>query len=159
MGDRGVLPVFHDHVKRSSRFTTTVPATEILARVADVVVRPVTPRTPSSGAGPFALPSANRRAPATAVAQLPGSGQHVRVSWNEYRLEVLRCGVCVCTVQVYLVRAGLYMVDFQRGLMDIFEFKRFYEGLRRDLTECVKQDYQAVGRLTFSALDVAGGQH
>ena len=118
--------MFHDHVKRSSRFTTTVPATEILERVANVVERR------SSGSACLA----------TALEHC------VRVAWDEYRLEVLHKNVCVCTVQVYLLKHGLYMVDFQRGMMDVFDFKRFYEDLRQHLTEVVKHDYR------LSALDV-----
>ena len=36
------------------------------------------------------------------------------VHWNEYRLEVLFDDTRVCTVQVYLAKQGLYVVEFSR---------------------------------------------
>ena len=144
-GAGGGLPVFHDHVKRSSRFTTTVPATEILTRVADILATPAVMGDPQRADGSTFILGGGADGSAGDVPI------RTHVSWEEYRLDVVRGGVHVCTVQVYLVKAGLYMVDFQRGLMDIFAFKRFYEVLRRQLTAVVKHDY-ACG--TLSALDV-----
>ena len=47
----------------------------------------------------------------------------------------------VCSVQIFLMRAGLYMVEFMRGQLDIFQFKRFYEDIRVRLSAVVKIDY------------------
>ncbi len=47
----------------------------------------------------------------------------------------------ICTVQVFLIDAGLYMVEFVRGQLDVFQFKRFYENVREKISEMVKQDY------------------
>lgn len=208
--DDKALPMFRDYVKRSSRFTTAVPAGEILTRIADVVamsspIAAATPSTPSTPTSPapqaaVAAPSANSLpVPVPASGVVGGVTQHrgesatatpsastspasesssrssvtshgsnvevrtfedtsghalqIRITWHEHQLQVLRDGISVCTVQVYLVRPGLYMVDFQRGMMDIFDFKRFYEQLRFHLTEIVAADYDAFGRL--SALDIA----
>jgi len=60
--------------------------------------------------------------------------------WDEYKLEILRGGVLICTVQVYLMQTGTYMVEFKRGQLDIFQFKRFYEDVREKLSAIVKQD-------------------
>ena len=48
----------------------------------------------------------------------------MQTHWDEYKLEVLLGGVLICTVQVYLMQTGTYMVEFKRGQLDIFEFKR-----------------------------------
>lgn len=112
------MPVFHDAVKRSTRFATSMPATEVLRRIEEVLA-----------AEPHPLP-----------APFEHIRQTVRVMWNKYKLEVVWGGVKVCTVQVYLRRAGLYIVEFTRGNLDIFKFKRFYEELRRHLAEIVKHE-------------------
>lgn len=67
--------------------------------------------------------------------------QQVKVQWNTYRLEIRRGAVMVCSVQIFLMRAGLYMVEFMRGQLDIFQFKRFYEDIRVRLSAVVKNDY------------------
>ena len=66
--------------------------------------------------------------------------QRVSTLWNQYKLEVMRGGILVCTVQVYLMKTGTYMVEFKRGQLDIFQFKRFYEDVREKLSAMVKQD-------------------
>eukprot|EP00500_Bicosoecida_sp_ms1_P002653 CAMPEP_0203813732 /NCGR_PEP_ID=MMETSP0115-20131106/4886_1 /ASSEMBLY_ACC=CAM_ASM_000227 /TAXON_ID=33651 /ORGANISM="Bicosoecid sp, Strain ms1" /LENGTH=241 /DNA_ID=CAMNT_0050722607 /DNA_START=17 /DNA_END=743 /DNA_ORIENTATION=+ len=112
------MPVFHDAVKRSTRFATSVPASEVLRRIEEVL-----------NAEPHPLPP-----------PFEHIRQQVRVLWNKYKLEVLWGGTVVCTVQVYLRRAGLYIVEFTRGNVDIFKFKRFYEELRQHLAEVVKHE-------------------
>lgn len=51
--------------------------------------------------------------------------------------------VC-CTHQatnMLLNSAGLYMVEFIRGQINIFEFKQLYDDIREKLGEIVKNDY------------------
>ena len=104
-GAEGELPLFHDLVKRSTRFSTAVPAAEVLQAISTVIEQ-----------DPFPL-----KAPFRQIRQ------RAKIDWDNYILEVTRGGVVICTVRIYLMRSGLYMVDFLRGSLDIFEFKRFYE--------------------------------
>jgi hypothetical protein len=58
------------------------------------------------------------------------------------RCEVLFGDTRVCTVQVYLAKQeqgcqGLYVVEFSREEMDIFAFKRMWEGIRARLSAIV----------------------
>lgn len=117
-GAGGSVPVFQCSVKRSTRFTTTVPATEVLLRIKEVIDN-----------DPHPLPS-----PFTSVRQ------QTRVVWNDYRLEVHWGGIRVCTVQIYLVKTGLYIVEFTRGQLNIFDFKRFYTDIREHLSSIIKHD-------------------
>lgn len=69
-------------------------------------------------------------------------GAQVIVHWSEYRCEVLFGETRVCTVQVYLAKQeqgcqGLYVVEFSREEMDIFAFKRMWEGIRERLSPIV----------------------
>jgi len=113
-----VPPSFQDLVKRSTRFSTSVPATEVLANIETIIQD-----------NPYPLPYPFRNVP-----------QRVNTMWNQYKLEVLRGGILICTVQVYLMKTGTYMVEFKRGQLDIFQFKRFYEDVRKKLSAMVKQD-------------------
>ena len=99
------LPLFHDLVKRSTRFSTAVPAAEVLEAISTVIEK-----------DPFPM-----KAPFRQIRQ------RAKIDWDQYVLEVTRGGTVICTVRIYLMRSGLYMVDFLRGSLDIFEFKRFYE--------------------------------
>ena len=99
------LPLFHDLVKRSTRFSTAVPAAEVLEAISTVIEK-----------DPFPM-----KAPFRQIRQ------RAKIDWDQYVLEVIRGGTAICTVRIYLMRSGLYMVDFLRGSLDIFEFKRFYE--------------------------------
>jgi hypothetical protein len=126
-GTECVPPSFCDLVQRSTRFVTSVPATEVLHKIEDIVLD-----------NPHPMPYPFRNVP-----------QRVAVSWTQYKLDVLRGGILICTVQVYLMHAGLYMVEFKRGQLDIFQFKRFYEDLREKLSALVKQD---------ESLQVGGGR-
>lgn len=119
------LPVFNDLVQRSTRFSTNVPAGEVILRIADIVARDEYP-----------LPE-----PYTHIRQ------KVQINREEYRLEVTRGGILICTVQVYQLRAGMYMADFTRGQYGIFAFKRFFEDIRRKLQQKIKVDYSRTSRL------------
>ncbi|KAG5178841.1 hypothetical protein JKP88DRAFT_350214 [Tribonema minus] len=145
-GGEEVPPVCRGpQVARSSRFTTNVPATEVLRKVSAII-----------NEDPHPLPYPYQKITQKAV-----------VHWRDFRLEVMRGGVLVCTVQIYLMRpaaaqgrqydkevlscggggqggscTGLYMVEFLRGQIDIFLFKRLYEGVRKQLSTLVKHDYR-----------------
>merc|ERR1719502_318817 len=99
-------PSFQDLVKRSTRFSTSVPAVEVLSNIETIITS--NPYHPT-------IDDPHRNLP-----------QRVQTHWDEYKLEVLLGGVLICTVQVYLMQTGTYMVEFKRGQLDIFEFKRFY---------------------------------
>ena len=62
-------------------------------------------------------------------------------STNFFELDIRVGKIRLCTVRVYLMRSGLYMVEFLRGQLDMFEFKRYYEDLRDKLSAVVKSDY------------------
>ena len=78
------VPRFQDIVKRSTRFTTSVPATECLRHIAEII---------ASNPWPMPPPFSKIR-------------QQVRVNWKAYRLSVTRGSVLICTAQVFLVRTG-----------------------------------------------------
>ena len=61
----------------------------------------------------------------------------VNVHYSIYQLNVEQSGIITCAVQVFLLRPGVYLVEFRRGQVDIFQFKRFYEDVRDKLAECV----------------------
>merc|ERR1712216_654735 len=104
--------------KRSTRFTTTVPASELLNHIATII----------------------KENPSMMMAQFPyrNMRQTTKITWESFKLEVFRNAVVICTVQIFLVRdrrahseQGLYMV----------EFMRFYEDIREKLSAVVKADY------------------
>jgi serine/threonine protein kinase len=106
------LPMFKDLVKRSTRFTTSVPASQVMSRIHDIVTK-----------------DRNRR---------------VAIDLNAYKLTIedAHTNVQICTVRVFQLRSRVYMVDFVRGqLLDTFQFRRFYDRIRDELTELVKKDY------------------
>lgn len=47
----------------------------------------------------------------------------------------------VCAALIVSIRANLYMVEFIRGQISIFEFKQLYEDIHVKLGEIVKNDY------------------
>ena len=116
-----MLRQFRDNVKRSTRFSTTVPAAEVIQRISDLIED-----------NPYPLahtrPFANVR-------------QYAEIDWENYTVTVKRSDIVVCTVRIFLLGTGLYMVEFLRGQVNIFEFKQFYEELRERLSEIVKNDY------------------
>ncbi|CAM9529254.1 unnamed protein product [Scytosiphon promiscuus] len=119
-------PAFHDLVKRSTRFMTSVPAAVVLRKIATII---------DADAHPLPYPYRNIK-------------QKAVVHQDDYKLEIMRGGVLVCTVQIYLLGSeqgtasrAQYMVEFLRGQLDIFLFKRFYEDVRCKLNDLVKKDY------------------
>jgi serine/threonine protein kinase len=109
------MPLYRGLVKRSTRFTTTVPAVQVLRLIHEIIEN-----TPQKS---------NRKE------------QHVSVDFDMYRLEVTRDGKRLCRVRIFLMKAGLYMVEFLRDQLDIFQFKRFYENIRAKLSAVVKKDH------------------
>ncbi len=114
------LPMFQDLVKRSTRFITAVPAGEILRMISNIIAIDPYNHLPH----PFV-----------------GENQQVHVNYETYKLDIRVGKIRLCTVRVYLMRSGLYMVEFLRGQLDMFEFKRYYEDLRDKLSAVVKSDY------------------
>jgi len=117
-------PKFQDLVKRSTRFSTRVPAAEVIKKIADIIAK---------DEYPLPFPHHQIR-------------QKVKVDLAAYRLEVTRGGILVCTVQMFLLHTGLYIVEFTRGQLEIFQFKRFYENVRGKLSQIVKKDYNTTIR-------------
>jgi len=127
-----------DLVKRSTRFVSSVPAADILMGIEDVVC---------SGAAPRPCHLANL-------------AQETLVSWDEYRLDVRWGSALAYSVHVFLLpdvaptasSLPSYMVEFRRrSQMDIFQFKRYYEGVLEELGRHMKHDKSA---LSFSASGV-----
>lgn len=185
-------PSFHDTVKRSTRFITSVPAHEVLQTVEAILEQCRLQKTMS----PIGLIG------------------RVEVHWDNYRVEVwgiesLQSSPPLCSLHLYQLPSStppqspardfsslssaitpsqsnyqrymhmstspipsygylaqpfqqtmtsnnlssgtpLYLVEFVRGQLEIFPFKRFYEWVRQRISELVKKDY------AFSLLDQAG---
>ena len=119
------LPVFQEVVQRSTRFSTNVPAAEVILRIADIIAQDEYP--------------------------LPAPYQHVRqtcrIDREAYRLDVRRGGILICTVQIFQLDTGMYMVDFRRGQLGIFQFKRFYDDILAQVQQVIKTDYSRTTRL------------
>jgi len=115
-----LMPLYRGLVKRSTRFTTTVPAVQVLRLIHEIIEN--TPQKPHKQTNAKEL-------------------QSVSVDFETYRLEVTRGGKRLCRVRIFLMKAGLYMVEFIRDQLDIFQFKRFYENIRAKLSAIVKKDH------------------
>jgi hypothetical protein len=135
-------PTFSDLVRRSTRFVTSVPAAAVLCGLEDIVLN-----------GDVAVPYPYDAASAIDVA----------LAWEDYRLDVHWAGELVYSVHVFLLRppsggntspsgggsdpgaAGAsgpeqFMVEFRRGNMDIFVFKRYYEAVVDRLQQALYGD-------------------
>lgn len=120
-------PTFQDLVQRSTRFVTSVPAVEVLSKIEAIIADNQHPLETAKGLRIV---------------------QRVVVHWDDYRLEIFRGGMLICTVQIFLreeaVRTGsadLYCVEARRGHLDIFRHRRFFAALRERLCEEIKRDY------------------
>lgn len=159
---RSRAPSFHDNVKKSTRFVTSVAASEVLGKVEEVL-------------------NQCRRG---AVVSPVGVIGKVAISYESYRLEVWGtdiAGPALCSIRLYSLNpgamasmgigtnpapegsatvapiplssspspvvgassppGGLFLVEFVRGTLEIFAFKRFYDWLRQHVAELVKRDY------------------
>lgn len=135
-------PSFNDMVKRSTRFITAVPAQEVL-RTIEAILEDVREHRYETPVGIISKYSIN---------------------WDEYRLEVWGSdshGTAICALQLYQIPStmstskvlqhctsgatmnvsSLILVEFIRGQLEIFAFKRFYQWVRLKLSEIVKGDY------------------
>jgi len=153
-----VPPTFHNSIKRSTRFITSVPAGDVLEKVATV------------------LDSCYRDRVMTAIG-LIGS---VKTRLDDYYLEARAQpdGPLLFALQILKVddqqasdaiafspalasspldalagvntqRSELFVVEFIRGQVEIFPFKRFYSWLRQEVAELVKRE------TSFNYLDQA----
>lgn len=151
---RSRAPSFHDNVKRSTRFVTSVAAIEVFAKIEEVL---------------------NQCKQGILVSPVGIIGK-VGISNESYRLEVWGMDTtapALCSIRLYSLNpssvaslgltvdgsgsvapspvpaspvaasspAGLFLVEFVRGTLSIFSFKRFYDWLRQHVAELVKRDY------------------
>ena len=144
-----VPPAFNDSVKRSTRFITAVPAAEVLEKVERV------------------LEDCKFHKVVTPI----GTVGKIEMKWQDFRLEVWGSdihGPPLCALQLYQMPADisgtptspshlleshgegaaltslsrqLFLVEFIRGQLEIFPFKRFYQFVRLRVSELVKRDY------------------
>jgi serine/threonine protein kinase len=156
-------PSFHEHVKRSTRFLTSVDAGEVFEKI-ECILNQCKNGQLESPIGPI---------------------RKVELSWKTYRLEVWGTDIIgppLCSIQLYRLpqptettvaitamspsrmtptsdvlyttthgttissprnatAPGLFLVEFVRGPIEIFAFKRFYNWLRQHVAELVKRDY------------------
>lgn len=160
-------PSFHDHVKKSTRFLTSVAASEVLEKIECVLMQ--------CKEGHLVSPL--------------GPIRKIELSWETYRLDIWGAditGSALCSIQLYrlstdglasrqdfasqspsafgsgfnsgqvasgssappspggalgLATAPQYLVEFVRGPIEIFAFKRFYDFIRQQVAELVKKDY------------------
>jgi hypothetical protein len=134
-------------VKRSTRFITYVPAAMVLDKVEAILEQMRFQRlsTPIGFIGKVVL------------------------DWERYSVEVWGLdtqGPALCALHVYLMPPvamdpqrdsecqhehdsmfsdrKMFLVEFIRGQLGIFDFKRFYQWVRFRLSELVQQDYSTV---------------
>jgi serine/threonine protein kinase len=153
-------PSFHDAVKRSTRFITSVPAAEVLETVDSILEQCRTHRTSSPigligrvelhwesyrldvwgvhDIGPSSPPLCSLH-----LYQLPSSTPPVSPSRDMLGLasSPANMGSSFGTGRGVGVQQQLYLVEFVRGQLEIFQFKRFYEWVRQKVSELVKRDY------------------
>ncbi|ETO62477.1 CAMK/CAMKL protein kinase, variant [Phytophthora nicotianae P1976] len=106
-------PSYSDVVARSTRFLTALPARLVLSNVENAL----------------------KTTPCPLPYEYPTVPQNVSIDWDNYQLEVRYGNLLTCTVQVFLFQRGVYLVEFRRGHVDIFQFKRFYEKIRAQISE------------------------
>ncbi|CEG45352.1 camk camkl protein kinase [Plasmopara halstedii] len=106
-------PSYSDVVARSTRFLTALPARLALSKIENALK-----------STPCPLPYEYSKVP-----------QMVSIDWETYQLEIRYAGLLTCTVQVFLFQRGVYLVEFRRGHVDIFQFKRFYENIHAQILE------------------------
>lgn len=138
---RSSLPQFNDNVKKSTRFTTAVPADKVLSTV-ESILRDVQLRKLETPIGII---------------------NKIEVNWDNYRLDVWgpdSSGPSICSLQLYQIPYSggsfqekvlpftvnkdiptLHLVEFVRGQIEIFDFKKFYQWIRLKISELVSRDY------------------
>uniref|UniRef100_K3WAL1 non-specific serine/threonine protein kinase n=1 Tax=Globisporangium ultimum (strain ATCC 200006 / CBS 805.95 / DAOM BR144) TaxID=431595 RepID=K3WAL1_GLOUD len=114
-------PPCNDHVARSTRFLTALPAQLVLSKIEVILA-----------SNPSPLPYPYKNVP-----------QRVTIDWSNYQLEVHYGSILTCTVQVFLYQRGVYLVEFRRGQVEIFQFKRFYEDIREKISDSMETSEDA----------------
>ena len=151
-------PSFNDLVKRSTRFITAVPPTDVLDKIETILEDVKFQRT---------------------VTPIGFIGK-VELNWDRFCLEVWGLethGPALCAIYIYQIPPHqnndivpgslahtihgngnvntsvgggtgsfgdgqtMHLVEFVRGQLEIFAFKRFYQWVRQKLCELVKRDY------------------
>ena len=130
----GNPPSFNEHVKRSTRFVTYVPASDVIDMMEHILEDCRFKRHPT---------------PIGCIAK-------IEVFVDSFRIEVWSIDFSlspICAIQLYqmppdnslheqqsaLSSKQRFLVEFVRGQIDIFPFKRFYQWLRHQLAEYIKQ--------------------
>lgn len=140
-------PSFHDNVKRSTRFITAVAAAEVFQKLECVLIECKEGRLSSP----------------------VGGISRIELSYEHYSLEIWGVdpsGPPICTIRIFRLPSEgassgpnmygmspggafptasasptMYLVEFVRGQVEIFAFKRFYNWVRQQVGELVKRDY------------------
>jgi hypothetical protein len=142
-------PSFHDNVKRSTRFITAVAAAEVFQKLECVLIE--------CKGGRLTSPV--------------GVISRIELSYEHYTLEIWGAdpsGPPICTIRIFRMPSegsgasvpsnvfgmspggafpsgastpSMYLVEFVRGQIEIFAFKRFYDWVRQQVGELVKRDY------------------
>jgi len=158
-------PSFHDVVKRSTRFITALPAAEVLDKIEHILEQYRFQRfqTPIGLIGKTQLCWENFRLevwgldtsgqplcalqlyelPPEAAASLAVNIPSTHSSPNR------RPSSSPISMTGGMPQQPLYLVEFIRGQIEIFAFKRFYQWVRQNVSELVKRDYK------FQLLDAA----
>lgn len=132
-------PNFNEGVKRSTRFVTFVPAADLFEHIECILRECCLQRTPT---------------PAGILCRFESFSDSFRIEvWG---LET--AGAPICALQMYQMplhssisplvslhddpTKQMYLVEFLRGQIEIFAFKRFYHWLRQSLAERIKMQHQ-----------------
>lgn len=161
-------PSFHDLVKRSTRFITAVPAFEVLEKVESVLEQylfdkvetpighickievhrkiyrlevwgPDTLGPPLCALQLYQLPPSVDASPARYMSSTPSAsesyGSSRKFPFSASDIDQLNYPLAQAQ------QPTLFLVEFIRGQLEIFAFKRFYQWVRQRLSELVKRDY------------------
>lgn len=137
-------PNFNEGVKRSTRFVTFVPAIELFDHTECILKECCLKHTPT---------------PAGILSRYEAFGDSFRIEvWG---LDVV--GAPICALQMYQMplhnslnplvslhddpTKQMYLVEFLRGQIEIFAFKRFYQWLRQNLAERIKMQHQVAAEV------------
>jgi serine/threonine protein kinase len=137
-------PNFNDGVRRSTRFVTYVSAVEVLELTERI------------------LEGCRQKRIQTSIGHIG----KVEVFHDSFRVEIWSLDLSVpplCAIQLYQMPPSLqnlntpqteiedrpmYLVEFIRGQVEIFPFKRFYQWLRQQLAEVIKSKRMATPELS-----------
>jgi serine/threonine protein kinase len=148
------MPSFNDRVKRSTRFITSVPADEVLSKIEGILKEVRTNRieTPAGfitrvdvdweyyRLEVFGLDS-HQPICALQLYQLPSANPSGTASPDGYVNSPSQSYGSWMHSSLLNQQQPQLMVEFIRGQIEIFAFKRFYQWVRIRLSELVKKDY------------------